>query len=213
MSELRLVTLTKELAAQCAALELAAFPYADPSELLSEPDIVAYSETFPEGFVVVLDGERVVGQGAGIFLDFDFDHPLHTIAGITGEHQCGNHAANGAWYYGTDMATHPEYRRRGIGHMLYEARKDLVRRHRKRGIIAGGHMPGYAAHRQEMSTEEYLEKVRHGALYDPTLTFQMDNGFRIVTLLKGYLHDEMTGGDSALIVWDNPEFGFDAAAS
>ena len=213
MSELRLVNLTKELAGQCAALELAAFPYASPSELLSEPDIVAYSETFPEGFVVVLDGDRVVGQGAGIFLDFDFDHPQHTIAGITGEHQCGNHDPNGAWYYGTDMATHPEYRRRGIGRMLYEARKDLVRRHHKRGIIAGGHMPGYAAYRQEMSTNEYLDKVRQGELYDPTLTFQMENGFRIVTLLKGYLHDEMTGGDSALIVWDNPEFGTDAAAS
>ncbi|MFN2486205.1 MAG: GNAT family N-acetyltransferase [Acidimicrobiia bacterium] len=213
MTELRLVNLRKELAAQCAALELAAFPHADASELLSEDDIIAYSETFPEGFVVVLDGERVVGQGAGIFLDFDFDHPQHTIAGITGEHQCGNHDPDGEWYYGTDMATHPEYRRRGIGRMLYEARKELVKRHNKRGIIAGGHMPGYAAHRQELTTEEYLEKVRDRELYDPTLTFQMENGFRILTLLKGYLHDEMTGGDSALIVWDNPEFGSDAAAS
>ncbi|CAN5283799.1 GNAT family N-acetyltransferase [soil metagenome] len=206
MTELRLVTLTKELAPQCAALELSAFPYAAPSELLSEADMVAYSEMFPEGFVVVLDGERVVGQGAGIFLDFDFDHPQHTIAGITGEHQCGNHDPKGGWYYGTDMATHPDYRRRGIGKMLYEARKDLVRRHNKRGIIAGGHMPGYGAHRSDMTTEEYLEKVATRELYDPTLTFQMDNGFRIVTLLKGYLHDEMTGGDSALIVWDHPEF-------
>lgn len=206
MSELRLVTLTKELAAQCAALELAAFPYADPSELLSEADIVAYSETFPEGFVVVLDGDRVVGQGAGIFLDFDFAHPQHTIAGITGKHQCGNHDPDGEWYYGTDMAVHPDSRRRGIGKMLYDARKELVKRYHKRGIIAGGHMPGYGAHRSELTTEEYVEKVRRGELYDPTLTFQMDNGFRIVTLLKGYLHDEMTNGDSALIVWDNPDF-------
>ncbi|MGI8517569.1 MAG: GNAT family N-acetyltransferase, partial [Acidimicrobiia bacterium] len=104
MTELRLVNLRKEFAAQCAALELAAFPHVEPSELLGEADILAYSETFPEGFVVVLDGERVVGQGAGIFLDFNFDHPQHTIAGITGEHQCGNHDPNGEWYYGTDMA-------------------------------------------------------------------------------------------------------------
>lgn len=206
MTELRLTTLTRDLAPQCAALELAAFPYADPSDLLSEEDILAYSETFPEGFVVVLDGERVVGQGAGIFLDFDFDHPQHTIAGITGEHQCANHDPAGPWYYGTDMVTHPDFRRRGIGRMLYDARKDLVRRHNKRGIIAGGHMPGYGAHRHELSTEEYLAKVASGDLYDPTLSFQMDNGFRIVTILRGYLRDEMTGGDSALIVWDNPDF-------
>lgn len=211
MSDLRLVNLTEDLAPQCAALELAAFPHADPAELLSEEDIGAYARTFPEGFFVVLDGDRVVGQGAGIFLDFDFDHPQHTIAEITGEHQCGNHDPEGAWYYGTDMATHPDYRRQGIGRRLYEARKELVQRHNKRGIIAGGHMPGYAAHRQEMSTEEYLEKVRDGILYDPTLSFQMENGFRIVTLLRGYLSDETTGGDSALIVWDNPDFGAVAA--
>jgi GNAT superfamily N-acetyltransferase len=211
MSELRLVNLTPELASQCAALELAAFPHADPAELLDEEDILAYAATFPEGFFVVLDGDRVVGQGAGIFLDFDFDHPQHTISEITGEHQVGNHNPEGAWYYGTDMATHPDYRRRGIGHSLYEARKDFVRRNNKRGIIAGGHMPGYAAYRGEMSTAEYLEKVRKKELYDPTLSFQVENGFRIVTLLKGYLHDEMTGGDSALIVWDNPDFATVAA--
>ena len=116
MSELRLTNLTEELAPQCAALELAAFPHADPSELLGVEDIRAYARTFPEGFFVVLDGDRVVGQGAGIFLDFDFEHPQHTISEITGEHQCGNHNPEGAWYYGTDMATHPDYRRRGIGH-------------------------------------------------------------------------------------------------
>jgi hypothetical protein len=87
----------------------------------------------------------------------------------------------------------------------------LVQRHNKRGIIAGGHMPGYAAHRHEMSTEEYLERVRDGVIYDPTLSFQIENGFRIITLLKGYLYDEITGGDSALIVWDNPDFGAVAA--
>lgn len=212
MSDLRLVNLTEDLAPQCAALELAAFPHADPGELLGEDDIRAYARTFPEGFFVVLDRDRVVGQGAGIFLDFDFDHPQHTISEITGEHQCGNHNPEGAWYYGTDMATHPDYRRRGIGRRLYEARKDLVRRYAKRGIIAGGHMPGYADFRHQMSTEEYMEKVRDGALYDPTLSFQMENGFRIVTLLKGYLHDEMTGGDSALIVWDNPDFSAAAAS-
>lgn len=211
MNELRLENLTPELASQCAELELLAFPHAEPTELLQEDDILAYARTFPEGFFVVLDGDKVIGQGAGIFLDFDFDHPQHTISEITGEHQCGNHNPAGEWYYGTDMATHPDHRRRGIGKMLYEARKDLVRRYGKRGIIAGGHMPGYAQHRDRLTTEEYMEKVRERELYDPTLTFQMDNGFRLVTLLKGYLHDEMTGGDSALIVWDNPDFGASAA--
>lgn len=117
------VELREDRAAQCAALELHAFPHADPADLLSEEDFRVYATTFPEGFFVCLDGERVVGQGGGIFLDFDFSHPQDTIAEITGAHQCGNHNPDGAWYYGTDMLVHSDYRRRGIGGRLYELRK------------------------------------------------------------------------------------------
>jgi GNAT superfamily N-acetyltransferase len=193
------------MAEQCAALERAAFPTAHPSDLLGEEDILAYAEVFPEGFFVALDGDRVVGQGAGIFLDFDFDRPHHTIAEITGAHQCGNHSADGAWYYGTDLLVDPGYRRRGVGAQLYELRKEVVRRHRKKGIIAGGHMPGFEAHKQAMTAEEYIDRVRAGELYDPTLSFQIGNGFRLVCGLPGYLPNETTDGWAALIVWDNPE--------
>lgn len=203
--------ITADLAPQCAALELSAFPHADPSELLSEDDIRAYARTFPEGFFVILDGDRVVGQGAGIFLDFDFDHPQHTIAGITGEHQCGNHDPDGDWYYGTDIVVHPDHRRRGIGRRLYELRKDLVRRHNKRGIVAGGHMANFVDHKGGMSAQDYLEAVSRGRIYDSTLTFQMENGFEIRGALKDYLPDEATDGWAALIVWENP--GFDRRVS
>ena len=206
MSELRFVNLTEDLADQCAALELQAFPHADPDDLLSEEDIRAYAHTFPEGFFVVLDGDRVIGQGAGIFLDFDFDRPQHTIASITGEHQCGNHDPDGAWYYGTDIVVHPDYRRRGIGGRLYDLRKDLVRRHNKRGIIAGGHLHNFPDHKQPLTAEEYIAKVRARELYDATLSFQMDNGFRLVGALENYLTDEATDNWSALIVWDNADY-------
>ena len=205
MAELRVVHITEALAPACAALERLCFPHADPAELIGVEDATASARTFPEGFFVVLDGDRVVGQAAGIFLDFDFSRPQHSILEITGEHQCGNHRAEGVWYYGTDIAVDPEHRRRGIGRMLYELRKDLVRRHRKRGILAGGHIPGFAAHKQRMSAAEYIDRVVRGELHDPTLSFQLHNGFRVVCPLANYLKDEATDSWSALIVWDNPD--------
>lgn len=204
MSELRFENLTKSLAAQCATLERKAFPSAEPDELLSKEDIEAYADTFPEGFFVCLDDDRVVGQGAGILLDFDFDHTQHSIVGITGDHQCGNHDPGGDWYYGTDIAVDPEYRRQGIGRHLYTLRKELVVDLGKRGIIAGGHLHGFVDHKAAMTAHEYIDSVRSGAIYDATLTFQMENGFEIVCALENYLADDQTDGWSALIVWRNP---------
>ncbi len=206
MSELRYVNLTADLAPQCAELELIAFPHADPDDLLSEEDIRAYAHTFPEGFFVCLDGDEVVGQGAGIYLDFDFAHPQHSIVEITGEHQCGNHDPAGGWYYGTDIVVHPEWRRRGIGGRLYALRKDLVRRANKRGIIAGGHLHNFADYKHLLSAHEYLAKVAAREIYDATLTFQLDNGFEIRAALENYLTDEATDNWSALIVWPNPDY-------
>ena len=202
MSELTYVPLEAGMAAELAEVERLCFPMADPAELLDAADLRAYAEVFPEGVFVAMDGDRPVGMGAGIFLDFDFDRPQHTILEITGEHQCGNHDPAGEWYYGTDITVHPEYRRRGIGRELYRLRKDLVRRHGKRGIIAGGALPGYLHHKSSMTAQEYVDGVVAGRLYDPTLTFQLDNGFEVRGLLENYLADEADDGWATLIVWE-----------
>jgi GNAT superfamily N-acetyltransferase len=206
MSELRYVNLSEAYAPQCAKLELSSFPDADPSGLIDEEGFRAYAKTFAEGFFLCLDGDRVVGQGAGIFLDFDFANPQHSIAGITGEHQCGNHDPDGDWYYGTDIVVHPDYRRRGIGKRLYELRKEVARRYNRRGIIAGGHIGGYADHKHEMSAAEYCDKVAKGELYDSTLNFQLDNGFEVRGILADYLEEPAIDNKAALIVWENPDY-------
>jgi hypothetical protein len=57
-----------------------------------------------------------------------------------------------------------------------------------------------------MTAPEYINSVAAGELYDPTLSFQIENGFRVAGALENYLQDEETDSYSALIVWDNPEY-------
>ncbi|HEU4319333.1 MAG TPA: GNAT family N-acetyltransferase [Acidimicrobiia bacterium] len=199
---LEIVNLDASLADELESIELASFPMADPDDLLSADDIRAYAEVFPEGyFVAMLDG-RPVGQGAGIYLDFDFDHPQHTLAEITGTNQCGNHDPAAPWYYGTDISVHPEFRGLGIGKALYRARKDLVERDRKRGIIAGGALPGFFEHKSTMTAAEYVDRVVAGEMHDPTLSFQLSQGFEVRGMLENYMDDEADDGWAALIVWE-----------
>jgi len=197
------VNLEAEMADDLEQIELLSFPLANPDDLLSAEDIRAYARVFPQGYFVALADDRPVGQGAGIYLDFDFDHPQHTIAGITGEHQCGSHDPEGVWYYGTDISVHPDFRGRGIGTRLYDARKALVVREAKCGIIAGASLPGYFGHKATMTAEEYVASVVAGDLYDPTLSFQISHGFEVRGMLEGYLEDEADDGWAALIVWEN----------
>ncbi len=206
MTEVKIVNLEPGMAAELEAIELACFPTANPDDLLSKEDIAAYAEVFPDGYFVAMVDGRPVGMGAGIYLDFDFAHPQHTIAEITGEHQCGNHDPDGEWYYGTDMTVLPDFRGRGIGQKLYEERKALVRRDGKRGIVAGGSLPGFFDHKATMSNQDYVDQVVAGKLRDPTLTFQMEQGFEVRGLLEGYIEDEVDDGWAALIVWENPDF-------
>jgi Acetyltransferase (GNAT) family. len=72
------------------------------------------------------------------------------------------------------IAVDPGYRRLGIGKGLYALRKEVVRRLGKAGIVAGGVIPGYADHIDAMTADEYVDEVKAGRLYDPTLSFQLE---------------------------------------
>lgn len=81
----------------------------------------------------------------------------------------------------------------------------------KKGIVAGGVLPGYADHKDDMSAEDYLAKVAAGELYDATLTFQIENGFQPRAVLNDYMQDETVDNHACLIVWDNPDYRADDA--
>ncbi len=206
MSDLEYVNLSVEHAEALEELELSVFSTIDPADLYDAGELERLAQVFPEGNFVVLDNGRPIGMGLGILVEFDFEDFQHSLSDIEGEDGVENHDISHPWYYGTDISVYPEYRGRGIGHRLYELRKDFVCRLNKRGIVAGGVLPGYANHLHDMSADEYIDKVVAGEMHDPTLSFQLNNGFVALGALPGYLEDPTVGNNSVLIVWHNPEY-------
>jgi len=196
-----------EWAAEIAALELMSYPTADPVDLYDEPSVRLLAEDFPEGCFAGFDGESLVAMGVGVRTHFDFDRPQHTVSDIVpNDHSSSGDDPTGRWYYGTGIATHPDHRRRGVGGELYALRKRACRQLNLAGIVAGGVIPGYADHKHEMSADEYIAEVRAGRLYDPTLSFQLANGFEAPCALANYIEDPAVDSWAALIVWHNPDF-------
>ena len=207
MNEIRIVNIEPQYASGLQALQRVVFPNTPPHELFKEQDFYDIADIFPEGSFVGLDGDRVVALGSGLFLDFDWDDYQHTLEEIvTGERCYARHNPDAPYYYGTDISVHPEYRRRGIGKRLYELRKAVVKDFNKQGIVAGGLLPGYHQYEDELTPMEYIDRVVAGELYDPTLSFQLANGFEVRGFLKHYFPHPSSGDYASLIFWPNPDY-------
>jgi len=205
-SGLRYARIVPEWADDLEALELASHPTADPHDLYNATAFEHLARDFPEGCFAGFDGDELVAMGVGIRCDFDMANPIHTIADLVPEDHSGSgHVSDGRWYYGTSIATRLSHRRRGAGAELYVLRKQVCIDLGLDGIVAGGVIPGYAEHKDDMTADEYIAEVREGRLYDRTLSFQIENGFEAVCGLPNYIADPATDSWAALIVWRNPE--------
>lgn len=206
MSDLIVETIKPEHAEGLEALQRICFPTLAEEEYLLKKHFLKHCELFSEGnFVAKIDG-KIVGLGSGFLCDFDFEHPNHSFMEIIEGGFYTGHDPSGDWYYGADISVHPDYRRRGIGGKLYDARQGIVKELNKKGIVAGGLIPTYAEYKDKMTVHEYVEKVVAGEIYGKTLTFQLNNGFEVRGMIENYIEDEVSDNWATLIVWDNPDY-------
>lgn len=207
MSQIEIVNIRPEHAPGLAQLQRDCFPTLGPQELMREEHFLSHCQIFAEGDFVALRGDRIIGLGSGFFVDFDLAHPDHTFLEMIDGGYYTRHDPNGLYYYAGDISVHPDFRGQGIGRRLYEARKELVRRYGKKGIVGGGLLPGYIHHKARLTITDYVDAVVRGELVDPTLTFQLRNGFKVMGMIENYIEDSASDNWATLILWENGEWG------
>ena len=172
------------------------------------PELLArHLSIFPEGQLVAIDENgRAVGSSSSLIIDWDDYADSAKWSLITGDGTFETHNPLGKTLYGADIGVDPLARRRGVGTLLYEARKNIVRKLGLKRLLAGGRIPGYAQVSAQMTPRQYVTEVIEGKRKDPTLSFQIDNGFVVLDVIADYLHDAESRNFATLLEWLNPEY-------
>jgi GNAT superfamily N-acetyltransferase len=171
--------------------------------------LASHLKVFPEGQLVAVEQQtnRVLGMAASLIVKWDeYDHN-EAWRDFTDHGYFTNHdPEHGRTLYGAEIMVDPASQGMGVGKAIYKARRELCRSLMLRRIRAGARLRGYGQYADSMSPEEYVLAVVNRQIGDPTLTFQIKQGFRVIDVVRDYLsHDPESRGHAALIEWINHE--------
>jgi len=180
----------------------------------SYPGLPAYPEDslhaqinhFPDGQMVVEFDGKIIGFCATFIISEEEATKSHTWKEITGGGLASRHDPLGDFLYGMDICVDPEFRGKKIGERLYNERVKLCQKFRLKGILFGARIPGYAKRKKIYPTPElYLEAIKAKKIKDPTISFQMNNGFEPIAIFHHYLPSDADSlGNAVLMKWENP---------
>lgn len=183
---------------------LAVYPASAPWQ---KEQLASHHDVFPEGQLVAqLEGsDRILGMSASLIVQWDDYDSCESWRKFTDRGMFTNHdPRNGRTLYGAEIMVHPASQGTGVGSAIYEARRELCVRLGLKRIRAGARLRGYSKYADKYTAREYVERVERGEIRDPTLSFQLKRGFRVLDVVEGYLRsDPESAGYAAIIEWKN----------
>ena len=197
----RMYEYRKEL---CETLNLKAIMFGGSDVFWTREQIQKLIKIFPEGQIVTVVDDKIVGCALSIIVDYDKVKNDHTYAQVTGKETFNTHNPKGNILYGIEVFIHPSYRGLRLARRMYEYRKELCETLNLKAIMFGGRIPNYHKYADKMRPKEYIERVRQREIYDPVLTFQLSNDFHVRKVMTNYLpNDEESKHYACLLQWDN----------
>lgn len=179
--------------------------YSDGSDIFwTREQIEKLNTIFPEGQIVTVVDNKIVGCALSIVVDYDKVKNDHTYASVTGQETFDTHTCKGNILYGIEVFIHPDYRGLRLARRMYDYRKELCESLNLKAIMFGGRIPNYHKYAEDLRPKEYIARVRKKEIYDPVLTFQLSNDFHVRKVMTNYLpNDEESKHYATLLQWDN----------
>lgn len=163
-------------------------------------------ETFPEGTLIAVLNNKVVGVLSSEIVNYD-SNKLLTWYEITDNGYIKNtHILTGDTLYGVDLSVHPDYQNKGIGKELMIAIGKLIIRYNLKQGVLGARIPYYYKFADKISVEEYirLKNKKNDIVPDPELLFYQKLGLEILKIIPNYFKDPESLNYGILMAWKNP---------
>jgi GNAT superfamily N-acetyltransferase len=203
MVRLRAGTASREDVDEIVALSEAVF--AEASMTAWRPHhIHAHLDRFPAGQTVVRVDGGVVGSSTTMLAREDVAMGPHTWTSITGGSTLRRHDPEGQVLYGLEIVVHPDERGQGLGRLLYDMRKVLVRRLDLEALVVVGRIPGFAEVHEEdgIPAETYVEEVVSDKRRDPVLSRQLAVGLEPAGIVPNYVLDPASHHNGVRLRWE-----------
>jgi phosphoenolpyruvate carboxylase len=182
------------------------YPFTKP---WSTAHLEAHNSYFPDGQLVAIDTDtgNVVGVAFSLIISWNDYLTQDSWKDFTSSGFFHNHNPRvGKTLYGAEVMVDPNMRGLGIGKMLYEGRKKIVEKYGLIRIRAGARLRGYSKYKDKLTPYEYAKQVTEKKIFDPTLSFQLKQGFKVIDVAPNYLfNDPESMGHAAVIEWLNPD--------
>ncbi|MDX2064955.1 MAG: GNAT family N-acetyltransferase [Fimbriimonadaceae bacterium] len=189
----------EDIPAAVALQSLAFPPPFDPELLWKAEHLARHLDRFPEGQFAALDGGTLVGTGSNTRISARALKES-TWDSVVGGPFLDTFDPTGDTLYGLDISVHPDFRRRGVGRALYDARFDLVRRLGLARYATTCRLPDFAES-GEPSVARYAQSVVEGTRADRTLTPLLRIGLRFTGVKLGFMDDAESGHAAAQLEW------------
>lgn len=196
---------TMDDADQLIDVQRQSFPPPFPSELWwNMEQLQEHVSRFPQGALCAEVNGTIVGSMTGLIVDLAQYGHQHSWSDITDEGYIRNHNDDGDTLYVVDICVVPSYRKAGVGKWLMQSMYETVVHLGLTSLLGGGRMPGYSQYAEELTAQQYLDKVISGELKDPVITFLLRCGRVPVGVAEQYLEDEQSCNYAAIMQWRNP---------
>lgn len=177
------------------------------TEYGSEQDFATLSNLFSDGQLIAECDGRVAGVILSLPVRFDYFNAIPVMAQLYDPAQFSVMSKDADSLFALEILVKNGYKRRGIGRSMNKAITEVLSAHGLKAFIGVSRLPGYAAHKDKLTAEEYISKVVSKEIEDPSLSYNCSNNMLPARAIAGYYPpDVQSAGYGALVIQQSPAF-------